>query len=97
MWIRQVHFRMDSADAPAARKQYKDEAMLAVLTAQPGFRWVHLLESADTPGEYISLTAWDSRADAEAYDASGVYAQMKSNFTDWLIGETELKSYEVFD
>jgi hypothetical protein len=32
----------------------------------------YLLEPVDSPGEDISMTAWDSREEAEAYERSGV-------------------------
>jgi heme-degrading monooxygenase HmoA len=60
-----------------------------------GIRFVHLLESLDNKDEGISLTAWDTRADLEAYEKSGNYEKLVAKFRDMYVVEPVLQSYEV--
>ena len=60
-----------------------------------GIRFVHLLESLDNKDEGISLTAWDTRADLEAYEKSGEYERLVAKFKNMYAEEPLLKSHEV--
>ena len=60
-----------------------------------GNRFVHLLERVDEKDQGISITAWDSRADAEAYEKSGDYEKILGHFKDFFQGPTSLESYEI--
>jgi heme-degrading monooxygenase HmoA len=60
-----------------------------------GIRFVHLLESLDNKDEGISITAWDTKADVEAYEKSGDYEKLLAKFKHMYAGEPLLKSYEV--
>jgi heme-degrading monooxygenase HmoA len=60
-----------------------------------GIRFVHLLESLDNRDEGISITAWDTKADVEAYEKSGDYEKLVSTFKDMYAEDPSLKSYEV--
>ena len=58
-------------------------------------RFVHLLERVDEKDQGISITAWDSRADAEACEKSGDYEKILGHFNELFQGPTRLESYEV--
>src|SRR5918998_1329196 len=58
----------DPASAEAVRALYYRDEISGVLERQKGHRFHYLLESVDVPGEGVSVTAWDSREDAEAYE-----------------------------
>ena len=60
-----------------------------------GIRFVHLLESLDNKDEGISITAWDTKADVEAYEKSGDYEKLVAKFKNMYAQEPLLKSYEV--
>jgi heme-degrading monooxygenase HmoA len=60
-----------------------------------GIRFVHLLESLDNKDEGISITAWDTKADVEAYEKSGDYEKLVAKFKHMYAEEPLLKSYEV--
>jgi hypothetical protein len=42
-----------------------------------------------------NATAWESRADAEAYERSSVYAELVRQFRQWLTMPPQVNSYEV--
>jgi heme-degrading monooxygenase HmoA len=60
-----------------------------------GIRFVHLLESLDNKDEGISITAWDTKADVEAYEKSGDYEKLVAKFKHMYAEDPLLKSYEV--
>ena len=79
----------------AARTLYNSDEVSGVLARQRGHRFHHLLESVDVPGEGVSVTAWDSREDAEAYERSGTYEELVAKFRHFYTGAARLASYEV--
>ena len=79
----------------AARTLYNSDEVSGVLDRQGGHRFHHLLESVDVPGEGVSVTAWDSREDAEAYERSGAYEELVAKFVPFYTGAARLASYEV--
>lgn len=95
MWVRMVFAKVDLKDLDAVRVFYHSDAISGVLRAQPGYRFHYLLESVDHPGEIRSITAWGSRADAEAYERSGVSAELVRQFGQWLTMPPQVNSYEV--
>ena len=62
---------------------------------QKGYRFHYLLSSADDPTEGVSVTAWDSREGAEAYESSGTCEELVGKVTRWHTQPAELRSYEV--
>lgn len=76
------------------RELYNKE-VLSAHKGHKGIRFVHLLESLDERGEGISVTAWDTKADVEAYERSGEYEKLVAKFKDMYAEEPRLKSYEV--
>jgi heme-degrading monooxygenase HmoA len=97
MWVRMTYFKMDPANSQAARSFYNGEDISGVMRQQPGYRFNYLLESVDAPGEAISVSAWESREYADAYEESGVYEQMLGRFAEYFIRPPELRTYEVLE
>ncbi len=94
-FVRMTLTKSDPACAEAARALYNSGEVSGVLSRQKGHRFHYLLESADTPGEGVSVTAWDSREDAEAYERSGAYEELVAKFRSFYTGPAQLRSYEV--
>jgi heme-degrading monooxygenase HmoA len=105
MWVRLTFLRLEPADIAAARALYHSEEISGVIRKQPGYRFHHLLESVDRPGEVISLTAWRSQDDAITYEQSGVYERLLRRFGEWFalpasegaVAVPRLESYEVYE
>jgi heme-degrading monooxygenase HmoA len=95
MWVRMAFAKVDPKDLDAVRAFSRSDAIAGVLRTQPGYHFHYLLESVEHPGEIRSITAWGSRADAEAYERSGVYAELVRQFGQWLTMPPQVNSYEV--
>lgn len=94
MFVRMTFVKFKAGTAEATQKLY-NEVVIPAMTKQPGLRFVHLLERTENPDEAISITAWDSREDAERYEATGVYQQLVGRFNEFYAAPPELRSYEV--
>ena len=97
MWVRLTSVKMDPVGLDQARALYNSEEVSGAIRSHKGYRFHHLLESSDSPGEAISLTAWDSLEDGQVYEQSGVYAELVGKFSQWFTSPPELKSYEVHE
>ena len=97
MFVRMTFTQSDPASAEAARALYNSDEVSGVLERQKGHRFHHLLESADAPGEGVSVSAWDSRQDAEAYEMSGAYEELVARFRNFYTGPARFASYEVHE
>jgi heme-degrading monooxygenase HmoA len=95
MFVRMTFTKSDPASAEAARTLYNSDEVSGVLDRQRGHRFHYLLESVDAPGEGVSVTAWDSREDAEAYERSGAYEELMAKFGQFHTEPARLRSYEV--
>jgi heme-degrading monooxygenase HmoA len=96
VFVRMTFTKSDPESAEAVRALYYRDEVSGVLARQKGHRFhYHLLESVDVPGESISVTAWDSREDAEAYERSGAYEELVAKFRNFYTGPERLASYEV--
>ena len=95
MWVRLTYGKVDPAHVDELRDLYNSDEMSGVISQQKGHRFHHLLESVDAPGETISLTAFDSQEDAEAYEQSGTYKELVDKVRNYLTAPPELKTYEV--
>jgi len=94
MYVRMTFFKLRPGKMPELRELYNKEVISAHKNHK-GIRFVHLLESLDNKDEGISLTAWDTRADLEAYEKSGNYEKLVAKFRDMYVVEPVLQSYEV--
>ncbi len=95
MFVRMTFTMIDPDCADAARALSNSDEVSGVLGRQRDHRFHHLLESADVPGEGVSVTAWDSREDAEAYERSGAYEELMAKFGQFHTEPARLRSYEV--
>ena len=95
MWVRLTFSKFAPADLDDARKLYNSPFVSGVIRQQKGYRFHYWLESAENPGEVVSLTAWDTREDAEAYEQSGVYNELGERFRRWFNTRRELRSYAI--
>ena len=97
MWIRLTFTKLAPVDMDDARKLYQSPFVSGVIKQQKGYRFHYWLESKDSPGEAISLTAWDCQADAEAYERSGVYTEVGDRLRRWFKARSLLRSFEVLE
>jgi heme-degrading monooxygenase HmoA len=75
-----------------AKQIYHDEVVPTV-RKQKGNIDCRLLEPMDTGDEYISLTSWETKADADAYHSSGIYRDLVNKVKKDFAKDPVLKVY----
>ena len=95
MFLRLLKVNVKQDKLPEIRALDNSDEVDGVLKGVKGFRFRYLLESVENPGEIISITGWDSKADGDAYEQSGSYNDIKDKFSKWFTSTPELKTYEV--
>ena len=90
MVARLTHFNVSADQAEEVKKIYNQE-VVPELKKQKGHVNVMLLEPVDS-SEFISLTTWENKADAEVYESSGKYKELVGKIKG-LIGKPVLKIY----
>jgi len=77
-----------------ARKIY-NEQVIPVVKRQKGNMGCRLLEPTGKTDDYISVTEWKTKADSDAYHASGVYKKLVNKLDGFFMKLPELKTYKV--
>ena len=95
MFVRMTFNRDDPAVVDEANAMYNSDEVSGVIGRQKGHRFHYLLRSMEEPTEGVTVTAWDSREDAEAYERSGTFKELLGKFTRWHTGPAEVRTYEV--
>jgi heme-degrading monooxygenase HmoA len=95
MFVRMTFTKSDPATLDAVVPLYNSEEVSGVIGRQKGHRFHYLLQSVDEPTDYVSVTAWDSREDAEVYERSGTYEELTGKFMQSYTRPPRLRSYEV--
>ena len=94
MIVRLTRFNVSPENAQEAKKIYQQEVVPEV-KKQKGNTNVMLLESTDGSNEYISMTAWENKADAEAYESSGKYKELVDKIKGMITDQPVLKTYDA--
>jgi len=92
MFIRCTFFKTVPGKEEEVKALYLKE-VIPHIKKEPGLIEVRLLEPADKADDFISITEWKTRADAEAYDSSGLYQQLVSKFEGLFTKLPVLKVY----
>ena len=93
MWMRVTYLKMDPKQISEARADAKEIA--SIVSKEKGCRFIYpLIEAADGSSDAISITAWETKADAEAY-ARNLYPKLVSSFAKRAAAPPVLKEYEM--
>jgi len=92
MWIRMGSFAVKPGEVERLKRTYNGVAVPKV-RACPGNLGCLLLEPTIAGEAFSVITIWESRADAEAYEASGSAAEVVSLVRDCFAGPPTLASY----
>jgi quinol monooxygenase YgiN len=92
MVVRLTRFNLSPEKAQEAKKIYQQEVVPEV-KKQKGNTNVMLLEPTDGSNEYISVTAWENKSDAETYESSGKYKELVDKITGMITDQPVLKTY----
>jgi heme-degrading monooxygenase HmoA len=94
MYVRMTFFKVKDGKMTELRELYNREVIPAH-KGHKGTRFVHLLECLENKDEGISVTAWDTKADVDAYEKSGDYDRLVGMFNEMYDGAPSLRSFEV--
>jgi len=72
-----------------------NEEVVPVVKSQKGNLGIWLLEPTNENDEFVSLTEWVSKADADAYETSGTYRKLVDKIKDMYTSKPVLKTYNV--
>ena len=72
MHMRVVSLKVKPGKLDEFKKLYRDE-ILSALESVKGCRYAYLTESLQEANQLFSVTIWDSKADAENYEKSGLF------------------------
>lgn len=92
MIVRLTYLNFLPEKVEEAKKTYNDE-IVAIVKKQKGNLDCRLLEPVDKTDDYISMTVWESKADADAYHSSGVYKELVEKVRNDYSKDPVLKVY----
>jgi len=90
MFLRLVHAQAKVENYPAIASIY-EKKIIPRLQETPGCICAHLAASEAHPGEGISMTLWETREQAEAYQKSGLFEKLIEMVRPFLTGASEWK------
>jgi heme-degrading monooxygenase HmoA len=90
MYLRFVQLKLMQEHLFEARKNY-EEKVIPILQNVKGCMYASLVQSTHHADEYISMTLWDKREDAEMYERSGVFKQLWDEGKRFLCDSSEWK------
>jgi heme-degrading monooxygenase HmoA len=94
MIVRLTYLNFLPQRAEEAKKIYNEE-VVPVVRKQKGSIDCKLMEPADKADDYISMTTWETKADADAYHSSGVYKELVNKVRSDFSKEPVLKIYSA--
>ena len=75
IWLRIVSLKILPGKLDEFKRLYAEKTIPALRNVK-GCRHVYLLENDEQSHEVLSVTRWDSKEDAEAYEKSGLYEKL---------------------
>jgi len=93
-WVRFTYFKLSPEKVEEVKKIYHEE-IVPTVREQWGNVDIFLLEPVDKEDDFISCTMWESQADGDIYEASGVYEEAVEKIAHGFAGPSILKSYEI--
>jgi heme-degrading monooxygenase HmoA len=94
MYVRLTYLNFLPGKLEEAKRIYFNE-LVPVVKKQKGNLDCKMLEPVNKEDDFISLTVWDSKEDADAYHASGVYKQLVDRVRHTYSKEPVLRVYST--
>ena len=93
MFARNAHFRVKSLNMAADFTKVLENEVIPLLRKQPGFKGEITLSN---PGnlERISISLWENRSNAEAYQAD-IYPQVVKMLAKVIDGTPKIRTFEA--
>jgi heme-degrading monooxygenase HmoA len=96
MFVRLTYVQFVPENASEAKRIYMEQ-VAPVVRRQKGNLVARLLEPTELSDDFISLTEWETEADADAYEASGKYKELVGLVKDYLTKPPVLKTFTAID
>ena len=96
MYARLTFIDINPSDTKEVNEIYNAEVVPAV-KAFKGLNDVYLLLPTDSSGQVVSVTTWESKADADEYENSGTYRMLVDKLKDKYTSKPVLKTYDVVE
>jgi heme-degrading monooxygenase HmoA len=96
MIARLTFFNVKSQHVEDMKRIYNEE-ITPVIRSQMGNIGTWLLEPTNKIDDFISLTEWASKSDADNYESSGTYKAMLDKVRSMFNGNPLLKTYTISD
>lgn len=71
------------------------ETIYPKVSKEKGVRRIYLLRDSANPDEFVSLTLWNSKKQADAYEDSGHFRQYVETVSDKLLEPVTMTEYSV--
>lgn len=94
MFVRLTYLNFLPGKMEEAKRIY-DSELVPVVKKQKGNLDCRMLEPLEKTDDYISMTVWDSKEDADAYQSSGVYKQLVDRVKEMYSKPPVLKVYST--
>jgi heme-degrading monooxygenase HmoA len=75
LWVRIVSLKIRPGKMEEFKRLYEQE-VIPTLRSVKGCRYIYLTQRPGTPNEIVSVTSWDSKADADSYETGGLYDRL---------------------
>ena len=94
MFVRLTYLNFLPGKMEEAKRIYNSE-LVPIVKRQKGNLDCRMLEPLDKTDDYISMTMWDTKEDADAYHSSGVYKQMVDQVKNTFSKDPVLRVYST--
>ena len=94
MFVRLTYFGFKSEKTKELKKFY-NEVAIPTLKKQKGNLECRLFEPVDKKEDFISMTTWEKKEDADAYHNTGVYKNLVDQVRPFFSKEPVLRVYET--
>jgi heme-degrading monooxygenase HmoA len=94
MYARLTFIEIDPKDVKEVSKLYNTQIVQTIRECK-GNKDALLLEPTEAAGEFISLTLWNTKEDADEYESSGTYRRMVDIIKNKFVNKPILKTYNV--
>lgn len=94
MFVRLISCKFSPDQLKAVRHIYAEE-IIPIVRRQKGNVNIRLLEPANKSEDFISLTEWRTKADAEAYEKSGLYKKLLDKLNSYFTKQPVLRNYHI--
>ena len=100
MFANMTHLKVTPENGDKFVQALAGEHLRPLLMEAPGFRYNFFMADSAEPGEYYSITLWDSPEQAQAFFGGPRYAEITAEVVDLLIAKPTrwgLKVEEALD